>query len=150
MLYENHGKGVCKCKDCYWVKYGDISWGGTISKYFSWDPDAYHPTDRAVVAFYNKKMVGILKYRLWEYPTEEKHKTLVSCGTFVKPSLRRCGVAAHLWQAAIKLDKPKGIKVMAASDRGFTLIQHLRERYPKLEWEISQCGDRELRVLRKS
>lgn len=49
--------------------------------------------------------------------------------------IRRQGIATRMWQLAIKKTKPTIIEVYTVSSAGNKLINSLKKKYPKIEWE---------------
>lgn len=57
-----------------------------------------------------------------------------SIGTGVRPTWHNIGVGKALWNAMIKHEKPKEIHVRTVSNKGYSLIESLKERHPKIKW----------------
>jgi len=86
-------------------------------------------TTHAVVAYQNRRIVGVLKYFLFD-------DTLVPSGTIVDPRCRRRGIARKLWKAVIKKHSPKIIDVSVSSVAGMKLVKQLKTSYPSIVFVV--------------
>ena len=78
-----------------------------------------------------------------------RFRHIVYCrGTVVRPYRQRLHIANKLWVTMIKQEKPKKIVVETVSNRGFSLVELMREEYPDIRWEIEK--EPYIRSLRKS
>lgn len=76
-------------------------------------------------------------------------KTIWSSGTIVRSSYRKNGIAQALWTQMLKTEKPRRIYVNVVSDRGYSLIESIRENFTKTRWFVSQGANRKLRRLKR-
>lgn len=75
-------------------------------------------------------------------------KTVFSSGTVVRPSRRKEGIARKLWITMIKSEKPERVAVKVISDRGLSLIESVKQEFPKIKWFINEDGRRKLRRMK--
>jgi predicted GNAT family acetyltransferase len=95
------------------------------------------------VAMLGDETIGI-------YECEYYNGILNSHGTVVSNKYQKMGIASKLWKKALLTLKPKKIYVTVVSDRGFTLINKVKNYRKSAEWVITeQCG-RSLHNLKKS
>ena len=76
-------------------------------------------------------------------------RVLRSHGILVRPAYRRCGVAALIWDAVLVYENPRVVEISIVSDKGKTLYAALQREYPDIRWDVVDCGDRQLRNLRR-
>lgn len=76
-------------------------------------------------------------------------KTVKSRATGVRPSSQRQGVAKALWTAMIKTEKPTKVIVVTVSDRGYTLIDAMKDAFPRIKWAGDWRGNRSLRKKKR-
>lgn len=88
------------------------------------------------------KVVGVFKYKI-------RNSTLHAAGTFVTPSLRKSGLASHLWIKILKHEKPKTVYVTISTDKGLTLVSAMKRKFGQINWKIEEVGSRKLKVLKK-
>jgi hypothetical protein len=134
LLVQLHDGVNCQCRpQCGWSNgKALLPTGATI----------YDGKGRAVVATEGPRLGGIFRYRM-------RGKKLCSYGTFVMPRCRQAGLAAFMWEMALDYEQPREIEVHLVSDRGLTLVNSLQLKYPRIYWDVHECGDRLLRVLPK-
>ena len=60
-----------------------------------------------------------------------------SRGTWVVDALRGCGIATQLWALCLAESKAKTVAMFVVSDEGFTLAESLRERFPRVTWDVT-------------
>lgn len=72
-----------------------------------------------------------------------------SRGTFVSKRHRRQGLALKLWSRLIRELQPDTIQVNIISDSGLTLIESLKQRFPRIKFDVAESGGRPLRLLKK-
>lgn len=75
--------------------------------------------------------------------------TLRSYCTFVSESVRGQGLGTQLWVLALELERPRKVVVTTVSDRGFTMMKALEERFPRIAWDLADGGLRKPRDMRK-
>ena len=95
----------------------------------------------AIFAVDDESVVGVLCF------TVDRHRSLQALGTWVRQDRRREGLAELLWSLVLTEYDVRSVVVEAISDRGFTLIERLRLKYPAIDWQVSHYGGRALRVL---
>lgn len=98
------------------------------------------------------RIVGVLCYSVSSTKRVRGQATsrqLSSHGTFVAPSRRKQGVAVDLWTTAMHYEWPKSVKISTVSDKGFTLVESLKRRFPDVEWTVYHDGERTSRNLKK-
>lgn len=100
------------------------------------------PADRAVIALDKYgHLVGA-----WLYD-RRPNKRISSCGTWVAPKYRKNGLAKKLWEFGIIHENPKKVSVIVITDRGYSLAHAMKEKFPKIKWDIAEDADRKLRKL---
>jgi GNAT superfamily N-acetyltransferase len=101
---------------------------GSPGSYFFWIFDEPHPSDYAVLA-HNRagKLVGIQKFH---FSIGESTRTLEAIATYVWPLYQREGIGAAMWATALETLSVTHVKVVAISDKGKTLVETMRSRYP--------------------
>jgi hypothetical protein len=115
---------------------------------FFWYEDDPKPpiTDYAVLAKNSQgKLIGIQKFDL---VSEEGGAVLESYATYVWPLYREEGIACQMWAKALESSKAVKVRVKAVSDRGKTLVQSLQIKFPTVEFELLDGGERTLRSLK--
>jgi hypothetical protein len=73
--------------------------------------------------------------------------TVTSRGTVVRPLYQREGVARDLWTMMLNTERPKRVHVRVISDRGYSLIESMKKKFPKIKWFVEHGGYRKLRIL---
>ena len=129
-------------------RYLDYGWicKYRISKAACIDLNLKNETGYAVIATNDKgKVVGVLKFEF-----NGRWKKLTSVGTWVRPTERKLGIARNLWRCAFESLECERAGVTVVSDRGMTLVESLQRAFPKVSFEVSEAGDRKLRVLKKA
>lgn len=144
VLTQFHGRGLCTClQPCRLVTHGWLvvnDWG----RHF-WDanyPIGCARSDRALIATYHGRLVGVMKYGL-------SSGLLMANGTWVAPAMRRSGLAVHLWERVIEREHPTAVEVLVVSDRGKTLVHRLQRQWPGICWDVFDDGLRPLRLLKE-
>lgn len=127
----------------YWVlrtMFGDPS-----STYAFETEEEAHGTafDSAVIALSEDKLVG-----LWRYGRQGNQVT--SYGTWVHPSFRNLGIGKKLWSTILLTQKVNRVTVDVATDKGKTLVDSLRERYPRIKFTGEELSGRKLRNLKNA
>lgn len=89
-----------------------------------------YAADEAVVAYRRGKIVGILRYGVLY------GRSICAKGTLVIKSMRRQGIAAKLWDLAIRRKNPACIHVFTSSSEGLKLARKLSKTYSKIDWQI--------------
>ncbi|KKM99694.1 hypothetical protein LCGC14_1145430 [marine sediment metagenome] len=74
-------------------------------------------------------------------------KTVRSDGTIVRSSYRKEGVARDLWKTMLKTEQPQRMCVRVVSDKGYSLVESMKEKFPKVKWLIDKDGSRKLRRM---
>lgn len=94
---------------------------------------------------------------LWKFSwieTSDKHhwlqRRIKSYFTWVSPRWRNQGLAFKMWSTGIEQLKPLTIYVETCSDRGYSLVQKIKEHFPDITLKHDECGSRKLRDIRKS
>jgi len=80
---------------------------------------------------------------------DHKGKKIFASGTRVVRNVQGEGVASRMWK--ISLESCPGVKavyVTVISDKGYTLINSLRQQHPMIRWNIIERGKRVLRDLK--
>lgn len=125
-------------------KCGQNCWHNNLNDFGSDDSHMCGYSDRTIVAMdENFHIVGV-----WKYDRPAKGK-IYSAGTWVAKKFRKHGIAKKLWAYGIKHEKPKTVCVTVITDRGYSLIASLEEKYPRITWKIEHGCVRKLRRLRK-
>lgn len=75
-------------------------------------------------------------------------KTIHANGTIVRPAYIKQGIGRELWHAMLKSEKPKRVSVTVISDRGYSLVESMKESFPNIKWIVEENGDRKLRRLK--
>jgi isopentenyldiphosphate isomerase len=73
----------------------------------------------------------------------------LSHGTFVSRQYRGQRVASRLWALLMSTFRPREVHSCAVSDKGWTLLNKLRDQYRDVVWDINDDGERPLRILRR-
>lgn len=100
------------------------------------------PNSTSYVAIQGARIIGALTIIRKK---RKDTKTVKSRATGVRPGSQRQGVAKALWTAMIKAEKPTKIMVTTVSNRGYTLIDAMRDAFPRIKWEGDWRGNRSLR-----
>ena len=98
------------------------------------------------IAIKDDQIIGVLMVRARKY---RNLVTVWSCGTSVRPAYSRRGVGKSLWKQMIKDKEPTTIRVEVISDRGWSLIASIKDKYPNIKWIVTNSGLRPLRRLRR-
>lgn len=105
-----------------------------------------HPRPRkgftSYVCIKNCQIVGLLTVT-----KSRSGMTIWSNGTIVRPAYLRQGIAKSLWAKMIKTERPTRISVSLASDRGLSLIDFVKTRFPDIKWRVTEMANRKLRKL---
>jgi predicted GNAT family acetyltransferase len=129
--------------------------GRGCNEYCRWHPDRlgelgpedWHMgtvSDRSVIAIDDKgHLAGV-----WQYD-RDGNKKVVSCGTWVAPKYRKKGIAKKMWEFGIAHEKPRKVRVIVITDRGYSLVQSIKSAFPQIKWDICEDGERTLRKLKK-
>ncbi len=103
-------------------------------------------SDYAVLAHNTAgKLVGIQKFY---YSVTETTRTLEAISTFVWPLYQREGVGSSMWSKALETLDVTHVKVGVISDRGKTLIETMRARFPNIVFSVIDGGEHPRRPLR--
>lgn len=102
----------------------------------------YNPTDYAVAAYHEGRIIGVFKYRVRE-GRGLKGKQLRACGTAVSKKFRKHGIAKALWSAALRKVQPTSVNVMVISDGGYNLVQALKQDFKGARIRFDLQDDRE-------
>lgn len=134
--------------------------GKNCNEYCRWDPNGgLHDlgaedghmgcySDRAVIALdEHGHLAGVWQYDITRYA--KKTSKVLSCGTWVDPKYRKNGVAKKMWEFGLTYEDPKKVKVVVITDRGYSLAHAIKKRFPNIDWNIKEQGDRKLRKLKK-
>lgn len=130
-------------KSCGWS-----CWHNSWLDGFEFPDDAYYLeetyTDRAVIAMDQRfHIVGV-----WKFDKHPRKKKLYSRGTWVPKRFRKHGIAKKMWEFGIKSEKPVSVSVNVVSDKGYTLVECVKQKFPNIKWEIQEDGERKLRKLK--
>ena len=96
-----------------------------------WNTRSLDSCDMAVVAYDGEKLVGFFRFY-------NRYPTLWAGGTYLQASYRDRGIAAKLWQRAIKFLKPDEVCVTTTSRGGQKLVQSLKRKYKTIVWDINR------------
>ena len=111
---------------------------------YTWRRTSKVPPGRALYALDDdERIVGLVHYCVM-------NQVYRSIFTFVEKVWRREGLASALWDVALAREDPEKVIVNVISDKGWTLVSSLVERYPGIEWCVDDDGDRKLRDKRKA
>lgn len=117
----------------------------TASDTFYWDKSK-KLSDYAVLAHSSEAcLVGIQKF---DISRAEEEISLSSIATFVWPLYREEGVAVGLWSTALTELGVTKVCAQVVSDRGKTLIESLKVKFPAVCFTIIDLGARRLRSLK--
>lgn len=123
--------GGRSCRGCMWLS--------DLAKHFN--IDYLEVSTHAVVALDDHgHLAGIWKYNKTGYHIK-------SVGTYVHPKHRKLGLAKKLWSQVLENYDIRSVKVIAMTDKGFSLSSSVKEDFPKISWNIVKCGDRDLRRI---
>jgi len=124
------------CRDgCLWHTWRD--------DFGAEDGHMWMNSDRMVIAHVEcGHVVGAWKY-------DKGNRTIHSLGTWVAPKYRKHGIAKKMWEFGINYEKPREMRVVVISDRGYSLVGSMAEQFPKIKWKIEEESDRKLRKLKK-
>jgi len=89
------------------------------------------PTDRAVVAYQGRKIVGWFRY--YDDYWEDSRGWFLAAGTWVHPDCRGQGIGVRLWKRFVKEEKSRRIGVVAVSEGGRGLTEAIRRLYPRIK-----------------
>lgn len=124
----------------------------TTSDTFYWDKseqcskESGTLSDYAILAHNSQStLVGIQKLDIVK--SDEAVK-LEAIATYVWPLYREEGVAMGLWCTALKELKVTEVCAQVISDRGKTLIESLKSRFPEISFTVRDAGARKLRALK--
>ena len=93
-------------------------------------------------ALHNDQIVGALTVI-----RSRSGKTVSSCGTVVRSSYRKDGIGRDIWRAMLKSEKPKRVQTKVTSDRGYSLVESMKEEFPKIKWLVDEVAGRKLRRM---
>lgn len=128
------------------VDFGHLARVGVDEK-FGWDFNVRTPAATwAAVAHRRGELAGIVKWR--EAINADGEVWCESIASFVWPRFRRHGVGLDLWQILLDETRTSEVCVGVVSDRGLTLVESLRERYPSVRFRVTESGERKLRCLK--
>jgi predicted GNAT family acetyltransferase len=129
-----HGGKYCGAYCCPWMMTANADFGA----------EDYYLGD------INRIVVAVDEYGhaagIWRY--YKQGKTITSCGTWVSPKHRKYGIAKRMWEFGISCEDPKKINVTIITDRGYSLIDSMKEQFPDVKWKISEDSLRKLRKLK--
>lgn len=117
----------------------------TASDTFYWDKSK-QLSDYAVLAHSSEAyLVGIQKFDINRADGEVK---LSSIATYVWPLYRQEGAAVGMWSTALRELEVTAVHAQVVSDRGKTLIETLKVKFPGVRFTVSDLGARRLRSLK--
>lgn len=117
----------------------------TASNSFYWEKTK-QLSDYAILAHTSENnLVGIQKFNLI---TSEREVKLEAIATYVWPLYREEGTAIGMWSTSLTDLKVTKVDVQVVSDRGKTLIERLRTKFPDISFTVGDVGARRLRSLK--
>lgn len=99
------------------------------------DNSYYDEGNSGVIALVNSKIIGAFGFSFYR-----RSAMLSAGGTWVSKKYRRKGIGSKLWTFAIKKMKPKKIDVMVASNQGMTLVNSMKEDFPKIKFNVDDVS----------
>lgn len=129
--------------------------GGKSCGNCCWNPDNlndFGPEDYHMGGCADRVVIATDKYGhligAWKY-NREPRKIIRSFGTWVSPSFRKIGLAKKMWEFGIVYENAKKVIVTVMTDRGYSLVDSMKKRFPKVRWDVVEGADRKLRKLSK-